>query len=75
MTEVPEKVISVVDQCCRYKSYKNLSLQTQRSLYELFYNGENKSLQDSYLASLNCASEKKGSKCKVYEFKLCILTF
>ena len=59
--EVPAKVFYLVTQCCKNKCYEKFSLQTQCNLYDSFYSGQGKYLQDSLLAS--CMSKSESTKC------------
>lgn len=65
--EMPAKVFSSVTHSCKDKCYEKFSFQTQCSLYDSFYCGQEKSLQDSYLAS--CMTKSKNTKCDLNQVK------
>lgn len=54
---VAAKEFTLVSTCCKDECFKAFSLQDQCNLFDFFYCGQDKSLQDSYLASCMAKSE------------------
>lgn len=48
--EVREKTFSAVSSCCQGKCYLKIPTNKQGHLFETFYSGQGKSLQDSLLS-------------------------
>ncbi|KAG8282559.1 hypothetical protein J6590_033263 [Homalodisca vitripennis] len=50
-TVVPSKDFTLVSESCKNKCYEQFLLQDQSDMYDSFYNGQNKALQDAYLSA------------------------
>lgn len=57
--EVSGKKFKLIDCCCLEDCYNKVSVSCQKELFCLFYIGQNKSLQDSYLSRCMCIKEKQ----------------
>lgn len=75
--QVPAKMFTAVDSCCKEKCFENFSIVSQRSQFDSFYSGQNKSLQDSFLASRlkRCESTKVSAdqkKPRLHTWEYCV---
>lgn len=55
---ITAKEFTLVRKCCKDRCYEKFTLQDQCTLFESFYNGQNKALQDAYLAGCMTLSTK-----------------
>lgn len=60
--EVSSKDFSYCSHCCLKSCWKQISFDIQKELHAVFYNGQDKSLQDSFLAKCMERSSATWSK-------------
>lgn len=74
---VPSKDFILVSECCKNRCYEHFPLQDQCNLFDSFYNGQNKALQDAYLsacmtlsANINIGNNQKKPRLKTWSYSM-----
>lgn len=65
--KVKAKSHTIIDSCCIKKCYENASFENQVEVFDSFYRGQSKSLQDAYLS--RCVEKMNGPKKQTVNLK------